>query len=145
MIEKLEAEVAEFQEQLRDGVTKDGEKYRDLEKQKINLERQLQQREFDLEKLKNDLQEKESDIGILTETFEREYEALRLENERNVQELHRVFRENIERNRPVSFGKTHMQDDTMAGAESDMAYAPLQPNQMKPPMAPSSRQQHLKS
>ena len=38
----------------------------------------------------------------MTETFEREYEVLRLENERNVKELQKAFKENIERTRTPS-------------------------------------------
>ena len=53
----------------------------------MNLEQQIQQRDFDLAKVRSELAEKESDISELTETFGREYEILRLENERNVQEL----------------------------------------------------------
>ena len=38
---------------------------------------------------------------MLSETFEREYEVLRLENESNVKELQTYFKENIEKNRPL--------------------------------------------
>lgn len=34
-----------------------------------------------------ELKEKDADMAMLAETFETEYESLRLENERNVQEL----------------------------------------------------------
>ena len=44
--------------------------------------------------------EKEQDIAILTETFEREYEVLRKENEANFNELQKYFKDNIEKNRP---------------------------------------------
>ena len=37
-----------------------------------------------MEKVRGELLEKENDINELTETFSREYEILRLENERNV-------------------------------------------------------------
>ena len=43
--------------------------------------------------------EKENDIFELTETFGREYEILRLENERNVQELQQRYKENVGKNR----------------------------------------------
>lgn len=68
----------------------------------MNLEQQAQARKFDVAKLKHDLTEKENDLTTLSETFEREYEVLRLENERNVKELQRAFKENIERTRTPS-------------------------------------------
>ena len=52
-----------------------------------NLEQQVKQKDFDITKLKVDLSEKESDIKTLAETFEKEYESLRMENEHNVMEL----------------------------------------------------------
>ena len=69
---------------MRNGSLKDGDKSRELELKLMNFEQQIKQKDFDIDKLKNDLAEKESDIALLTETFESEYEKLRLENERNV-------------------------------------------------------------
>ena len=61
----------------------------------MNVEQQLRQKEFDVQKLQGELAEKESDIAHLTETFEREYEALSLENESNVHELHKTFKDSL--------------------------------------------------
>ena len=66
---------------------KDDDKSWEVERKVINLEQVVKQRDFDLEKLQKELQEKEADIKMLAETFEREYETLRLENESNVREL----------------------------------------------------------
>ena len=49
--------------------------------------------------MRGELAEKENDISELTETFGREYEILRLENERNVQELQRTYKENVGKTR----------------------------------------------
>jgi len=69
----------------------------------------MKQKDFDIEKFRTELAEKEADINVLSETFEREYEVLRLENERNVQELQKVFKENIEKTRPSASTKPQSQ------------------------------------
>ena len=101
-IEDLQSELQTFHTQLRSGVMKDDDKSRENERKVVNLEQLVKQKDFDLEKLKKEIQEKDSDIKVLAETFEREYEALRLENERNVHELQNTFKENIKKNRPSS-------------------------------------------
>lgn len=65
----------------------------------------------------------------MTETFEREYEALRLENERNVQELHKTFKDNIEKSRPPGASKQPSSSTTLsdeANFPDQTAYLPLQ-------------------
>ena len=80
---------------MRFGQNKDSDRYRELEFKIRNMEQQLQEKEFDMNKIQNELNEKESDIKTLAETFECEYEALRLENEKNVVELQKAYKENI--------------------------------------------------
>ena len=63
------------------------EKNQELEIRITNLQRQLEQKNFDIKKLKTELDDKDEDIKMLTQTFEHEYELLRKENERNVIEL----------------------------------------------------------
>ena len=60
---------------------------RELELKLINLGEQNRQKDFDNDKLLAQLKEKDQDMSTLAETFESEYEKLRLENERNVHEL----------------------------------------------------------
>ena len=101
-------------------------------------------------KLQAELNEKQSDIKSLAETFEREYEALRHENEQNVQELQRAFKENIERTRTPSVPKGSLNGsgvleespitDTNGSHQLPLQVASNNSNVMKPPMAPSSRQ-----
>ena len=66
------------------------------------MQRQLEQKNFDIKRLKTELDDKDEDMRMLTQTFEHEYEVLRKENERNVIELQKTFKENIERSRPSS-------------------------------------------
>ena len=110
----------------------------------INVEKQLDIKEFDIQKLKSELQEKETAMNYLIQTFEQEYETLRKENERNVMELQRTYKENIEKSRPPPSNKTafnlsdNQNEVNTDGASSTQESASTSYQFRKPPIPPSS-------
>ena len=99
-------------------------------------------------KLKTELEDKDEDMKILTQTFEHEYELLRKENERNVIELQKTFKENIEKSRPSITSKNlQISDDDssilheQSSHKSDY-HTPSNRHDMKPPIAPVSHHKH---
>ena len=130
----------------RNGVKSEFGKNLDLENRITNLQRQLEQKNFDIKKLKTELDDKDEDVRMLTQTFEHEYELLRKENERNVLELQKTFKENIEKSRPSTNMKNlHISEDEnnslheQSSQKSDF-HTPISSAtarlDMKPPIAP---------
>ena len=128
-------------------------KNQDIDIRIINLQRQLEQKDGDIMKCQADLEDKDDDIKLLTQTFEHEYELLRVENENNVLELQKTFKENMEKSRPsvhlTQSNNKHYQmtdDDThsvndQSAFKSDFA-TPNQKYTPKPPIAPNSHHKH---
>ena len=119
----------------------------ELELRITNLQRQLDQKDEDIKKLQAEIDGKDEDIKSLAQTFEHEYELLRKENEKNVLELQKTFKENIEKSRPsVHLTQSNVKpyqigdDDTQSVNENFTT-----PNQKYTPKPPIARNSHHKN
>ena len=144
-IDNLTAENASLQKIHKSGAKSEVVKNQELEIRITNLQRQLEQKNEDISKLKIELDDRDEDIKMLTQTFEHEYELLRKENEKNVIELQKTFKENIEKSRPSSnltaSNAKHMQvadDDVPSTFEQSSHKSDFHTPSSKPPMVPVS-------